>query len=51
VSTDQAMKHEEVKKRVEDSIGQLRNVTEAFMNAIVGAIEEIPYAFFVILKR
>ena len=42
VSTDQAMKHEEVKKRVEGSIAQLRSVTESFMNAIVGSIDEIP---------
>jgi len=36
------MKHDEVKKRVEDSINQLRTVTEAFMAAILGSIEEIP---------
>jgi len=43
VSTAEAMKHDEVKKRVEDSINQLRTVTEAFMAAILGSIEEIPW--------
>lgn len=50
VSTDQAMKHDEVRKRVEGSITQLRNVTESFMNAIVGSIEEIPYGLRYIAK-
>ena len=41
-STEQALKHEEVVKRVEESITQLRTVSEGFMNAIVGSADEIP---------
>ena len=42
VNIEQALKHEEVRKRVEDSILQLQTATESFMNAIVNSIEEIP---------
>uniref|UniRef100_H2Z720 Ras-GAP domain-containing protein n=1 Tax=Ciona savignyi TaxID=51511 RepID=H2Z720_CIOSA len=44
------MKHDEVKKRVEDSISQLRTVTDAFLAAILASIEEIPYGLRYIAK-
>lgn len=42
VSTEQALKHDEVKKRVEESIEQLRNVTDTFLNAILASTDKIP---------
>uniref|UniRef100_H2Z716 Ras GTPase-activating-like protein IQGAP1 n=1 Tax=Ciona savignyi TaxID=51511 RepID=H2Z716_CIOSA len=50
VTTTEAMKHDEVKKRVEDSISQLRTVTDAFLAAILASIEEIPYGLRYIAK-
>ncbi|XP_076802630.1 ras GTPase-activating-like protein IQGAP1 isoform X2 [Clavelina lepadiformis] len=50
VTTTQAMEHDEVKKKVEESINQLRTVTEAFMNAILGSVDEIPYGLRYIAK-
>nr|XP_018671818.1 IQ motif containing GTPase activating protein homologue isoform X1 [Ciona intestinalis] len=50
VTTGEAMKHEEVQKRVEESITQLRTVTDAFLTAILGSIEEIPYGLRYIAK-
>ena len=41
-SSEEAMKHDEVVKRVEESINHLRNVTEGFMDAIVGSVDQIP---------
>nr|CAB3256707.1 IQ motif containing GTPase activating protein homolog [Phallusia mammillata] len=50
VSTAEAMKHDEVKKRVEDSITQLRTVTDSFMTAILNSIDAIPYGLRYIAK-
>nr|XP_039271363.1 ras GTPase-activating-like protein IQGAP1 isoform X2 [Styela clava] len=50
VTTEQALQHDEIKKRVEDSIEQLRLVTEKFLGAILGSVEKIPYGLRYIAK-
>jgi len=50
VNIEEAMKHEEVRKRVAESVDQLQAATEGFMNAIVTNLESIPYGLRYIAK-
>ncbi|RUS77832.1 hypothetical protein EGW08_014406 [Elysia chlorotica] len=43
VSTEQALKHDEVKEQIEETIQRLQNVTDLFLNKILTSLDSIPY--------
>lgn len=42
VTPEQAMSHEEVRKRLEASIKNMRTVTDKFLSAIIVSVDKIP---------
>uniref|UniRef100_A0AAY4DV05 IQ motif containing GTPase activating protein 1 n=1 Tax=Denticeps clupeoides TaxID=299321 RepID=A0AAY4DV05_9TELE len=50
VTPEQAMKHEEVRTRLEASIKNMRTVTDKFLSAIVVSVDKIPYGMRFIAK-
>ncbi|KAF7687951.1 ras GTPase-activating-like protein IQGAP1 [Silurus meridionalis] len=50
VTPEQAMSHEEVRKRLEASIKNMRTVTDKFLSAIVVSVDKIPYGMRFIAK-
>ncbi|XP_041369796.1 ras GTPase-activating-like protein IQGAP1 isoform X2 [Gigantopelta aegis] len=43
VSTEQALKHEEVVAQISESIKRLQDITDLFLTAILGSLDKIPY--------
>ncbi|XP_012941932.1 ras GTPase-activating-like protein IQGAP1 isoform X2 [Aplysia californica] len=43
VSTEQALKHEEVRTQIEETIKRLQGVTDRFLNKILSSLDSIPY--------
>jgi len=50
VDVAQALEHEEVRTRHENSINQLRNISDGFLNAILKSVDTIPYGLRYICK-
>lgn len=43
VSTEQALKHNEVREQIEETIKRLQDVTDLFLNKILTSLDSIPY--------
>uniref|UniRef100_A0A8V5H4W7 Uncharacterized protein n=1 Tax=Melopsittacus undulatus TaxID=13146 RepID=A0A8V5H4W7_MELUD len=50
VTPEQALNHEEVRKRLDVSIRNMRTVTDKFLSAIVTSVDKIPYGMRFIAK-
>ncbi|GAB1292261.1 Ras GTPase-activating-like protein IQGAP1 [Apodemus speciosus] len=50
VTPEQALSHEEVKTRLDNSIRNMRAVTDKFLSAIVSSVDKIPYGMRFIAK-
>uniref|UniRef100_A0A8C8ADB0 IQ motif containing GTPase activating protein 1 n=1 Tax=Otus sunia TaxID=257818 RepID=A0A8C8ADB0_9STRI len=50
VTPEQALNHEEVRKRLDASIRNMRTVTDKFLSAIVSSVDKIPYGMRFIAK-
>ncbi|CAL1534099.1 unnamed protein product [Lymnaea stagnalis] len=43
VSTEQALKHEDVRIQIEETIKRLQDITDLFLNKILSSLDSIPY--------
>uniref|UniRef100_A0A452SD67 Ras GTPase-activating-like protein IQGAP1 n=1 Tax=Ursus americanus TaxID=9643 RepID=A0A452SD67_URSAM len=50
VTPEQALAHEEVKTRLDNSIRNMRAVTDKFLSAIISSVDKIPYGMRFIAK-
>ncbi|NXE95800.1 IQGA1 protein, partial [Menura novaehollandiae] len=50
VTPEQALTHEEVRRRLDASIRNMRTVTDKFLSAIVSSVDKIPYGMRFIAK-
>ncbi|NXB74647.1 IQGA1 protein, partial [Donacobius atricapilla] len=50
VTPEQALSHEEVRKRLDASIRNMRTVTDKFLSAIISSVDKIPYGMRFIAK-
>ncbi|NXY13966.1 IQGA1 protein, partial [Atrichornis clamosus] len=50
VTPEQALSHEEVRRRLDVSIRNMRTVTDKFLSAIVSSVDKIPYGMRFIAK-
>nr|XP_042119950.1 ras GTPase-activating-like protein IQGAP1 [Peromyscus maniculatus bairdii] len=50
VTPEQALSHEEVKTRLDNSIRNMRAVTDKFLSAIISSVDKIPYGIRFIAK-
>uniref|UniRef100_A0A8C6QZX3 Ras GTPase-activating-like protein IQGAP1 n=1 Tax=Nannospalax galili TaxID=1026970 RepID=A0A8C6QZX3_NANGA len=50
VTPEQALTHEEVKTRLDNSIRNMRAVTDKFLSAIISSVDKIPYGMRFIAK-
>lgn len=50
MTNEEALKHEEVERRMEESIQQLREWSDKFLSLILSSLDHIPYGMRCIAK-